>query len=143
LTVEKVAVEVPITASPDMGLARATRRMREMRVRTLVVVEDDETLIGIITARDIRKHKNRPGKIADIVQSDIPVISEGSSAKAAFEKLFLGNAGILPVVDGSNRLKGLVTRSSLAEKLYKVVWDTNGYDNNDSTTDLDVGATCS
>lgn len=143
LTVEKVAVEVPITASPDMGLARATRRMREMRVRTLVVVEDDETLIGIITARDIRKHKNRPGKIADIVQSDIPVIPEGSSAKAAFEKLFLGNAGILPVVDGSNRLKGLVTRSSLAEKLYKVVWDTNGYDNNDSTTDLDVGATCS
>lgn len=129
LTVENVAVKTPITASPDMGIARATRRMRKMRVRSLVVVEDDETLVGIITARDIRKHKNRPGKVADIVQGDIPVIPEGSLAKAAFEALFLGNAGILPVVDDSNRLKGLVTRSSLAEKLYRVVWDPNGYDN--------------
>lgn len=111
-----------------------------MRVRTLVVVEDDETLIGIATARDIRRHKNRSGKVADIVQGDIPVIPEGSSAKAAFEALFLGNAGILPVVDGSNRLKGLVTRSSLAEKLYRVVWDSDDYTKYDSNTNLGAGA---
>lgn len=125
LTIEKAAVTAPITASPDMGLSLATRRMRKMRVRTLVVVEDDETLIGIITARDIQRHKNRPGKIADIVQDDIPVISEGTSAKTAFEALFLGNAGVLPVVDSSNRLKGLVTRTSLAEQLYRAVWNCN------------------
>ncbi len=140
LTVEKVAVKTPITVSPDMGLARATQRMRKMRVRTLVVVKDDETLIGIATARDIRRHKNRSGKVADIVQGDIPVIPEGSSAKAAFEALFLGNAGILPVVDGSNRLKGLVTRSSLAEKLYRVVWDSDDYTKYDSNTNLGAGA---
>ncbi len=129
LTVEKVAVKTPITASPDMGLARATRRMRKMRVSALVVVEDDETLIGIITARDVRKHRNRPGKIADIVQGDIPVVYEGSSAKTAFEALFLGNAGILPVVDDSNRLKGLVTKTSLAQQLYQAVWNCNSCDN--------------
>ncbi len=123
LTVEKVAVRRAITASPDLGLARAVRRMRKMRVSTLVVVKDDETLVGIITARDVRKHRNRPGKIADIVQGDIPVVYEGSSAKTAFEALFLGNAGILPVVDDSNRLKGLVTKTSLAQQLYQAVWN--------------------
>jgi osmoprotectant transport system ATP-binding protein len=94
-----------------------------------VVVEDDETLIGIITARDVRKHRNRHGKIADIVQGDIPVVYEGSSAKTAFEALFLGNAGILPVVDDSNRLKGLVTKTSLAQQLYQAVWNCNSCDN--------------
>ena len=123
LTVEKVAVRRAITASPDLGLARAVRRMRKMRVSTLVVVKDDETLVGIITARDVRKHRNRPGKIADIVQGDIPVVYEGSSAKRACEALCLGNAGILPVVDDSNRLKGLVTKTSLAQQLYQAVWN--------------------
>jgi osmoprotectant transport system ATP-binding protein len=84
LTVEEVTVTTPITAYPDMGLAQATRRMRQKRVDTLVVIEDDETLVGVVTARDIQRHKNRPGKIADIVQRDTPVIHEGSSAKAAF-----------------------------------------------------------
>ncbi len=126
LTVEEVAIATPVTASPDMGLAQATRRMRRKRVDTLVVVEDDDTLVGIATARDIEKHRHRPGKIADIVRSDAPTIGEDSSAKAAFEVLFLGDTGILPIVDDSNRLKGIVTRSSLAEMLYRVVWNANG-----------------
>mgnify|MGYP000853087312 FL=1 len=132
LTVKEVAVTKPVTASQDMGLTRATRRMRKKRVRTLVVVEDDETFVGIITARDIQRHKNRPGnrpgKVADVVRGNIPTISEGSSAKTAFEVLFLGDAGMLPIVDDSNRLKGLVTRSSFAEMLYRTLWDANGYD---------------
>ena len=131
LTVREAAVTKPITASRDMGLARATKRMRKKRVRTLLVVEDDETLVGIVTERDIHRYKNRPGnrpgKIADIVRSDMPTVSENSSAKTAFEVLFLSDTGILPVVDDSNRLKGLVTRNSLAETLYQALWNTNGY----------------
>lgn len=142
LTVEEVTVTTPVTASLDMGLAQATRRMRRKRVDSLVVIDDDETFVGIVTARDIQRHKNRPGTIADIVQRDTPAVSQGSSAKAAFEELFLGNTGILPVVDDSNRLRGLVTRSSLAEMLYRVVWDPNGYDNGDSNGSGDSFETC-
>jgi len=40
----------------------------------------------------------------------------------------------------SNRLKGLVTRSSLAEKLYRVVWDSDDYTKYDSNTNLGAGA---
>lgn len=139
LTVEEVAVATPVTAPPEMGLAQATRRMRRKRVDTLVVVEDDDTLVGITTARDIEKHRNVPGKIGDMVRVDMLTIHEGSSAKAAFEALFLGDTGILPVVDDSNRLKGIVTRSSLAEMLYRVVWNTNGYESEDSNDDAEGG----
>jgi osmoprotectant transport system ATP-binding protein len=135
LTVEEVSVATPVTAPRDMGLAQATRRMRRKRVDTLVVVEDDDTLVGIVTARDIEKRRNIPGKIGDMVRADMPTIHEGSFAKAAFEALFLGDTGILPVVDDSNRLKGIVTRSSLAEMLYRVVWNTNGHDSEDSNDD--------
>ncbi len=137
LTVEEVAVATPVTAPPEMGLAQATRRMRRKRVDTLVVVEDDDTLVGITTARDIEKHRNVPGKIGDMVRVDMLTIHEGSSAKAAFEALFLGDTGILPVVDDSNRLKGIVTRSSLAEMLYRVVWNTNGHESEDSSDDAE------
>lgn len=137
LTVEEVAVATPVTAPPEMGLAQATRRMRRKCVDTLVVVEDDDTLVGIATARDIEKRRNIPGKIGDMVRVDMSTIHEGSSAKAAFEALFLGDTGILPVVDDSNRLKGIVTRSSLAEMLYRVVWNTNGYESEDSNDDAE------
>lgn len=137
LTVKEVAVATPVTAPPEMGLAQATRRMRRKRVDTLVVVEDDDTLVGITTARDIEKRRNIPGKIGDMVRVDMPTIHEGSSAKAAFEALFLGDTGILPVVDDSNRLKGIVTRSSLAEMLYRVVWNTNSHESEDSSDDAE------
>lgn len=137
LTVKEVAVATPVTAPPEMGLAQATRRMRRKRVDTLVVVEDDDTLVGITTARDIEKRRNIPGKIGDMVRVDMLTIHEGSSAKAAFEALFLGDTGILPVVDDSNRLKGIVTRSSLAEMLYRVVWNTNGHESEDSSDDAE------
>ncbi len=137
LTVEEVSVATPVTAPRDMGLAQATRRMRRKRVDTLVVVEDDDTLVGIVTARDIEKRRNIPGKIGDMVRADMPTIHEGSFAKAAFEALFLGDTGILPVVDDSNRLKGIVTRSSLAEMLYRVVWNTNGHESEDSSDDAE------
>ncbi len=137
LTVEEVAVATPVTAPLEMGLAQATRRMRRKRVNTLVVVEDDDTLVGIATARDIEKRRNIPGKIGDMVRVDMSTIHEGSSAKAAFKALFLGDTGILPVVDDSNRLKGIVTRSSLAEMLYRVVWNTNGYESEDSNDDAE------
>lgn len=126
LTVDDVAIKTPVTAAPSMGMAQATRLMRRKRVDTLMVVEDDGTFIGIASARDIEERESRPETLAEAVQRDVPRVVEGSSAKEAFEMVFIGKAGVVPVVDAAGRLTGIVTRGSLAEQLYQVLWDTNG-----------------
>jgi osmoprotectant transport system ATP-binding protein len=125
LTVEEVARTTPITASPELGLLQAARRMRQKRVDSLVVVDEEDRLIGIVTAKSVNKHKSNSKRIKDIVQVDIPTVSRGTSAKTAFELLFLSDVGLLPIIGESDRLYGIVTRSSLAEMLYQVVWDSD------------------
>ena len=100
--------------------------MRGKRVDTLMVVEDDGRFIGIASARDIEARESRPETLADAVQRDVPRVVEGSSAKEAFEMVFIGKAGVVPVVDAQGKLTGIVTRGSLAVELYQALWDVNG-----------------
>ncbi len=126
MTVDDVAIKTPVTAPLSMGLAQATRLMRGKRVDTLMVVEDDGRFIGIASARDIEARESRPETLADAVQRDVPRVVEGSSAKEAFEMVFIGKAGVVPVVDAQGKLTGIVTRGSLAVELYQALWDVNG-----------------
>lgn len=126
LTVDDVAIKTPVTAPPTMGMAQATRLMRRKGVDTLMVVDDDGTFIGIASAREIETRESRPETLAEAVQRDVPRVVEGSSAKEAFEMVFIGKAGVVPVVDAAGKLKGIVTRGSLAEELYQVLWERNG-----------------
>ena len=126
LTVDDVAIKTPVTAPPHMGLAQATRLMQRKHVDTLMVVDDDGKFVGIASAREIEALKRRPDSLAEVVQKDVATVMQGSSAKQAFEMLFIAKVGVVPVIDGAGRLHGIVTRGSLAEMLYQALWDSNG-----------------
>ena len=52
--IDKSMTSKVITISKDAGLDEAKKRMEDNNIRHLPVVEEDNTLIGIITDRDIR-----------------------------------------------------------------------------------------
>jgi len=123
MTIEKQANEVkkvkrsesgmilePITIKKEGTVVDAKNIMREYGIGGIPVVNDEGTLIGIVTNRDLRFEGNNQRKIEEVMTSkDLVTVSRGTSLKQA--ELILQNNKIekLPVVDDNYKLVGLIT----------------------------------
>jgi osmoprotectant transport system ATP-binding protein len=120
LSVAEVMIKRPVTVDPDHGLAEAIATMKKRRVNSLLVVDENDKLLGIVTPRDIER--TRRGKVTDVMRTDMPVTGPGSSVQQAFEQMFLAHIDFLPVVDDENRLIGLVTSTAMVDALSRALW---------------------
>lgn len=125
LTVNEVMTTTLLTILPDAGVAAASQQMCETNADYLFAADDNGVFLGIVTAEDIERNKFRTTKVGDLLLQDISTVLENSSIKAAYKALLLGNTNVLPVVDSANKLKGIVTKSTLAEVIYRFLWDSN------------------
>ncbi len=109
----------PVTVPPTASIREAAALMREKRVSSVLVVEQDQ-LFGIVTDRDLR---NRA--IADGLDTDRPILDIATVAPlttdlrtTAFDALLLmtrQNVHHVPVMDGS-RVAGMITATDLTEQ---------------------------
>jgi IMP dehydrogenase len=100
----------PITLGPDQTLAQATRLMEEFSISGVPIVEDDGSLVGILTNRDMVFESDLHRPIREVMTSKgLVTVPEGTSLESAEEILRKHKIEKLPVVDGNGRLKGLIT----------------------------------
>ncbi|MDP6921720.1 MAG: IMP dehydrogenase, partial [Lutibacter sp.] len=100
----------PITVSKDETVMDAKNLMREYRIGGIPVVDQQQTLIGIITNRDLRFEKENSRKIEEVMTADnLVTVSEGTSLKQAEIILQDNKIEKLPVVSKDNKLVGLIT----------------------------------
>lgn len=103
----------PVTIGPGATLEELDRRCGEYRVSGLPVVEDDETLIGIITNRDLRftPVAEWSSTLVRDVMTPMPLITApvGISREDATTLLRQHKRERLPIVDDAGRLAGLIT----------------------------------
>ncbi len=107
----------PISISPDASINEALAIMSEYRISGVPVVEKDNTLIGILTNRDLRFETKftRPVKEA-MTKAPLITAPKGCDLDMA-EKLFHTNkVEKLPIVDENGRLEGLITIKDLKKK---------------------------
>ncbi|MGE5485847.1 MAG: ABC transporter ATP-binding protein [Ignavibacteriales bacterium] len=124
LTVAQVAVDAVVTAPPDFGLAQAVALMQHKHVDSLVITGDDGVFLGMVSVRDIENCLLSAQTVQEIMRRDVPTAHQGASAKKAFDEIFLGKAGILPVLDDRGRLAGIVTKARLADVLSRTIWNS-------------------
>jgi len=99
----------PLTVHPDDDLAKVKAIMAEYRISGLPVVKGDH-LVGIITNRDIRFVKDDASLVSELMTSrDLVTVPENIDNDEAKRKLHQHRIEKLLVVDGENRLKGLIT----------------------------------
>ncbi|WP_285907501.1 IMP dehydrogenase [Pseudodesulfovibrio pelocollis] len=99
----------PLTVHPDDDLAKVKAIMAEYRISGLPVVKGDH-LVGIITNRDIRFVKDDASLVSELMTSrDLVTVPENIDSEEAKRKLHQHRIEKLLVVDGENRLKGLIT----------------------------------
>ncbi|MGO2572404.1 MAG: IMP dehydrogenase [Corynebacterium casei] len=107
---ESGMVTDPVTANPDMTIQEVDDLCARFRISGLPVVDDEGTLLGICTNRDMRFERDYSRKVSDIMTAmPLVVAKEGVSKEEALELLSANKVEKLPIVDGNNKLVGLIT----------------------------------
>ncbi|ASJ14656.1 CBS domain-containing protein [Thermococcus radiotolerans] len=110
--------DVP-TVKPNDDLKKAVRAMLEMDYRRVVVVDDENKVLGILTVGDIvRRYLAKNEKLKNVsieryYQKNVGVVWHGTPLKAALKALLLCNAMAIPVIDDEGNLVGMVDETDL------------------------------
>lgn len=100
-------------ASPEKSLAQ----MRQHRMNTLIVVDEDKKLQALVSFHDLIAHVGKIRTIDEISIKPEQVLTVSANAKDAIIAMDNAKHGIIPVVDHENRLSGVVTRGTLLSAL--------------------------
>ncbi|RUA28798.1 MAG: IMP dehydrogenase [Bacteroidetes bacterium] len=100
----------PITIHKDQHVADALRLMKEYSIGGIPVVQEDNTLVGIVSNRDLRFERNLRRKIADVMTTEnLITTTEFTDFEKAADILQEFKIEKLPVVDDDYKLIGLIT----------------------------------
>ncbi|MDR0485269.1 MAG: IMP dehydrogenase [Elusimicrobiota bacterium] len=108
----------PLTLTKDNTLAKAREMAAKYKISGVPITDKDGKLIGIITNRDMRFETDDAKKIEDIMTKENLITARvGTSLKEAKEFLRKNKIEKLPLVDGDNVLKGLITIKDIEKSI--------------------------
>lgn len=110
-----------IVVRPWENLAHVRRLMLRHNVGRIIVTDEDEKPVGIITLTDIvdailNKYPSRPINTLtaqDVMTTDVKTITPRKSVRHAAQIMARYKIGGLPVVGDDGRLKGIITRTDI------------------------------
>ncbi|MEN6588319.1 MAG: IMP dehydrogenase, partial [Proteiniphilum sp.] len=106
----------PISITPDKNVADALAMMSEFKIGGIPVVNNDNTLVGIVTNRDLRFEKSMNKRIDEVMTQDNLVTTRQSiNLEDAAEILQQHKIEKLPVVDSEYKLVGLITYKDITK----------------------------
>ncbi|MCE4624571.1 MAG: CBS domain-containing protein [Desulfurococcales archaeon] len=114
-TVAEVMRKKPIhTVSPGETLRRAASKMASEKIGSLLVVENELRLLGIITERDLVKAISDGAdfdsvKVEEYMTKKLVVARPEDSIVSAAHKMVHHEVRHLPVVDSTNRVVGILS----------------------------------
>jgi IMP dehydrogenase len=108
----------PVFVNPNQSLQDAEDLMRNYKISGVPVVENDMTLVGILTNRDMRFVKDF-SQLAKDVMTKMPLVTakKGITLEEAAEIMHQHKIEKLPIVGDANKLVGLVTIKDINKKL--------------------------
>ncbi len=108
----------PITMRPDKTIGDALEVMARFRISGIPITEASGKLVGILTNRDLRFHKDVSLPIRDIMTKDsLVTVSEGTDLDTAKELLHKHRIEKLLIVDDDYMLKGMITVKDIMKKI--------------------------
>ncbi len=110
---ENIIIEQPYTVRQDQRLQDAISKMSEYNVSGLLVTDDDERLVGILTRRDIMFESDSNKRIYDVMTKNVITAKYGIGIEEAKDMLHKYRIEKLPLVDDKNRVRGLITAKDI------------------------------
>ena len=108
----------PIFIGPDALVSEADALMAEYHISGVPVVDENQTLIGIITNRDMRFISDMTLKVSEVMTAS-PLVTgkEGTTLEEAAKEMQKHKIEKLPIVNDAGKLMGLITIKDIEKKV--------------------------
>jgi len=123
-TIADIMTRSVATVQRDETLQAAARRMRDMDVGSLPVL-DGQAIVGMVTDRDIAVRGVADGMVAqeslvsDVMTEEVRCCRAGDSVEAVMAEMGEAQFRRLPVLDADNAIVGVVALADLATRQSK------------------------
>lgn len=116
-----IMTEEPETVGPDTTLEEVARKMRDLDVGIIPVVEGDQNrrLRGVITDRDITVRATAEGrdarstKVSDVMTPEVGTVNKNDRIRDVLEVMRREQVKRVPVTDRDGRLVGIIAEADL------------------------------
>jgi acetoin utilization protein AcuB len=135
--IDKSMTRDVVTVDPEANLLEAEEKMRKHRIHQLPVVDPENTLVGLITDRDLRsalpsdllydeealKAQELAASITvkEIMARDVITLSPANTLEDALVLMESKPVGAFPVVDENRKLKGILSIRDLMRSFINVL----------------------
>ena len=114
-----------VTVRPGNAVSRADAEMRWAGIRHLLVVDDRQRLVGILSNRDLlgalARSSGKTVHVVDVMTRNVRTVTADVSARRAAALLLEHKIGCLPVVGEEEQLVGIVTETDFLRLAYELL----------------------
>ncbi len=119
-SVEQLMIK-PIKVNAAVSIAETVRHMQQTRVDDILVVDDENVLIGRVDIRALMRRNNRDDAVQTIMKQVTYIHNTTTIRDAIYYIQELGHRNI-SVVDSDGKLVGIVTRAAVVGAVYDAFW---------------------
>lgn len=117
IKVEDFMIKTPITCKGDMIRNRCVKRMRDHNIDSLIVVDDEKRIRGIVTRSSIFKATSPIMKAEEFMSKVRYVAHVGDNMVDVLKMIEESSVNSIPVIDKDEKLVGLLTNSKMVSTL--------------------------
>jgi CBS domain-containing protein len=123
MSIAQIYVRNVETCKPGNSVVEAARRMHDRKVGTVVIVDEEGKPMGLLSDRDVVTRLVAVGgdpahtAVQDIMTPMPTSVVRDASIEEALGQMRLGHMRRLPVVDGMDKLVGMITLDDILRHL--------------------------
>ncbi|MDJ1112408.1 MULTISPECIES: betaine/proline/choline family ABC transporter ATP-binding protein [Macrococcus] len=120
-TVDEAMVK-PISVTAEKSIGEAIQIMRERRVDTLLITDNDNVLVGYVDIEDLSEAAKKSLSLSRIMNHNVYFVRSGVYLQDTVRTILKRNIRLIPVLDKHDRLLGVITRANLVDIVYDTIW---------------------
>ncbi|WP_063593617.1 betaine/proline/choline family ABC transporter ATP-binding protein [Peribacillus frigoritolerans] len=120
--VEQIMSRYPISITEEKSLTDAITIMREKRVDSLLVVDEQNVLKGFVDVETISEYRKKAKFISEVINTEVYSVKQDTLIRDSVQKILKRGFKYVPVVDQNKHLVGIVTRATLVDIVYDSIW---------------------
>ena len=114
---QDIMIEDPFVVPEELSLIHCIEQMRLKHVTSALVINQDNNLVGVINGEDIQKQSNKNVPVSSLCKYPDFVANEKENLIELINMFEKNHLSFIPIVNDQNRLKGIITKSSLVTTL--------------------------